>query len=95
VVINLHANKICNEFKDVLKCYKIKKIDCFLRHFNMVILDCLACTIHFVKPIVTLFLTFVFHFNFVPHTPVIVYFKFYCMHINIFVAFGYVLLLSI
>jgi hypothetical protein len=44
---------------------------------------------------VTLFLTFVFHFNFVPRTTVIAYFKFYCRHINIFVAFWYVLQSSI
>jgi hypothetical protein len=61
----------------------------------MVILDCSASTIHFVKPFVTLSLTFVFHFNFVPRTTVIMYFKFYCTHTNIFVAFGYVLPLSI
>ena len=41
-----------------------------------VILDCLACTMHFVKLIVVLFFTVVYHFEFVPHTITTVYLNF-------------------
>jgi len=38
-----------------------------------VILDCLACTMQFVKLVVILFFIRVFRFKFVPHTITIVY----------------------
>jgi hypothetical protein len=53
----------------------------------MATLDCLACTMQFVKLFVTLFLTFVFHFKFVPHTTTTDYLNFtvcistYCSHL--------------